>query len=45
MSDPRPERTVRRCPAPLNALHSAHYFAPELGAELAAIGIEDPSAA
>ncbi|MFJ6572789.1 hypothetical protein ACIQNU_35810 [Streptomyces sp. NPDC091292] len=40
-----PERAGRRCHHMLNPLHSAHYFSPDLGRELAGIGIEDPSAA
>ncbi|MCH0567382.1 MULTISPECIES: hypothetical protein [unclassified Streptomyces] len=37
-------RAGRRCHNALNSLHSAHYFAPELGKELGAIGITDPRA-
>ncbi len=45
MTSSLPERAGRRCHNLLNPLHSAHYFAPDLGRELAAVGIEDPSAA
>ncbi|MFF9898185.1 hypothetical protein [Streptomyces longispororuber] len=37
-------RAGRRCHGVLNALHSAHYFAPDLGRELGALGIEHPRA-
>ncbi|GHJ41844.1 hypothetical protein [Streptomyces sp. TS71-3] len=40
-----PERAGRRCHNVVNPLHSTHYFSPDLGHELAALGIEDPSAA
>ncbi|SCK36630.1 hypothetical protein [Streptomyces sp. WMMB 322] len=39
-----PERAARRCHNMLNPLHSAVYFSPALGQELAPYGIEDPSA-
>ncbi|MFI9722609.1 hypothetical protein ACIHFE_23615 [Streptomyces sp. NPDC052396] len=35
-----PPGAGRRCHAFLNPLHSAHYFAPETGKELSALGIE-----
>jgi hypothetical protein len=41
MTSPLPERAGRRCHNVLNPLHSTHYFSPDLGRELAAIGIED----
>ncbi|MCF6525194.1 hypothetical protein [Streptomyces sp. JJ36] len=44
MTTPLPERAGRRCHNVLNPLHSAVYFAPDLGKELAPYGIEDPSA-
>ncbi|MGX1478943.1 UNVERIFIED_CONTAM: hypothetical protein RKD50_007751 [Streptomyces canus] len=37
-------RAGRRCHNPLNALHAAHYFSPDLGRELAAIGVTHPRA-
>ncbi|MEU6534843.1 hypothetical protein [Streptomyces sp. NPDC047000] len=37
-------RAGRRCHNVLNSLHTTHYFAPELGRELAALGITDPRA-
>ncbi|MEW1689169.1 hypothetical protein ACIQOF_15765 [Streptomyces sp. NPDC091265] len=40
-----PPRAGRRCHNAVNPLHSALYFSPDLGKELAGIGIEDPSAA
>ncbi|GGY12676.1 SCO6745 family protein [Streptomyces minutiscleroticus] len=40
-----PERAGRRCHNVLNPLHSAHYFSPDLGRELAAVGIADPRGA
>ncbi|MFF2851118.1 hypothetical protein ACFVT5_33025 [Streptomyces sp. NPDC058001] len=40
-----PERAGRRCHHMLNPLHSTHYFSPDLGRELAGIGIDDASAA
>ncbi|MFF1448071.1 hypothetical protein ACFVYF_07935 [Streptomyces sp. NPDC058274] len=36
-----PERAGRRCHNVLNPLHSTHYFSPDLGRELAAVGIDD----
>ncbi|MFF4349344.1 hypothetical protein [Streptomyces sp. NPDC001530] len=41
MTTPLPERAGRRCHNILNPLHSTHYFSPDLGRELAAVGIED----
>ncbi|WP_159775223.1 SCO6745 family protein [Streptomyces sp. HM190] len=40
-----PERAERRCHHLLNPFHSAHYFSPDLGRELGAVGIGHPSAA
>ncbi|MEC4017473.1 SCO6745 family protein [Streptomyces sp. H27-D2] len=40
-----PARAERRCHNALNPLHSTLYFSPDLGKEMAAIGIADPSAA
>ncbi|MEU6349602.1 hypothetical protein ABZ896_09770 [Streptomyces sp. NPDC047072] len=37
-------RAGRRCHHRLNSLHSAHYFSPDLGTELAAIGVTHPRA-
>ncbi|MGW0948229.1 SCO6745 family protein [Streptomyces sp. NPDC002623] len=37
-------RAGRRCNHPLNSLHATHYFAPELGRELGALGITHPQA-
>ncbi|MFJ3669922.1 hypothetical protein ACIPSE_26030 [Streptomyces sp. NPDC090106] len=37
-------RAGRRCHNVLNSLHATSYFAPELGQEMAAIGITDPRA-
>jgi hypothetical protein len=37
-------RAGRRCQSPLNTLHAAHYFSPELGRELGALGITHPRA-
>ncbi|MFR9800067.1 SCO6745 family protein [Streptomyces sp. MS06] len=37
-------RAGRRCHNALNSLHATHYFAPELGEELGALGITDPRA-
>lgn len=42
---PLPPRAGRRCHNALNPLHSTVYFSPDLGAELGALGIEDPNAA
>ncbi|MEU5839304.1 hypothetical protein ABZ820_37380 [Streptomyces diacarni] len=39
-----PERAGRRCHNALNVLHSALYFSPALGRELAPYGIDDPHA-
>ncbi|MFC4469958.1 hypothetical protein ACFPH6_36605 [Streptomyces xiangluensis] len=38
------ERAGRRCHNVLNPLHSAHYFSPDLGRELAALGVADRDA-
>ncbi|MGD6741982.1 SCO6745 family protein [Streptomyces sp. BH106] len=43
-SDPR-RRAARHCHNVLNPFHSTHYFSPDLGKELAAIGVSDSSAA
>ncbi|MFF6994655.1 hypothetical protein ACFY93_06790 [Streptomyces sp. NPDC008313] len=45
MTTPLPERAGRRCHNVLNSLHSTHYFSPDLGRELAAVGVEDPRGA
>lgn len=45
MTSSLPERAGRRCHNVLNPLHSTHYFSPDLGRELAAVGVEDPAAA
>ncbi|MFG3102452.1 hypothetical protein ACGFZL_18280 [Streptomyces sp. NPDC048182] len=37
-------RAGRRCHNALNTLHSAHYFAPDTGRELGALGVTDPRA-
>ncbi|MET7454141.1 hypothetical protein ABZT03_20090 [Streptomyces sp. NPDC005574] len=37
-------RSGRRCHNALNSLHATHYFAPELGAELGALGVTSPRA-
>lgn len=37
-------RAYRRCHNPLNSLHATHYFSPDLGRELAAIGVTHPRA-
>lgn len=42
--DPR-LRAARRCHNVLNPFHSTHYFSPDLGTELAAVGVTDRSAA
>ncbi|MFI9352416.1 SCO6745 family protein [Streptomyces lydicus] len=39
-----PEQAGRACHNVINPFHSTHYFAPELPAEMAALGIEDRSA-
>ncbi|MFG2312670.1 hypothetical protein ACGFS9_28970 [Streptomyces sp. NPDC048566] len=41
MTTPLPERAGRRCHNVLNPLHSTHYFSPDLGREMAAVGIAD----
>jgi hypothetical protein len=45
MNSTLPPRAGRRCHNVLNPLHSAHYFSPDLSAELAAIGVSDQRAA
>ncbi|WP_329140038.1 SCO6745 family protein [Streptomyces sp. NBC_00670] len=45
MTSSLPERAGRRCHNVLNPLHSTHYFSPDLGRELAAVGVGDPAAA
>lgn len=45
MTSSLPERAGRRCHNRLNPLHSTHYFSPDLGRELATVGIGDPTAA
>ncbi|MHB6910866.1 SCO6745 family protein [Streptomyces sp. DB-54] len=35
-----PERAGRHCHNALNPFHSAHYFAPELGAEMTGLGVD-----
>ncbi|GGZ38409.1 SCO6745 family protein [Streptomyces poonensis] len=45
MTTSLPERAGRRCHNALNPLHSSHYFSPDLGRELAAVGIDDPNGA
>ncbi|MEV3853627.1 hypothetical protein AB0J38_04785 [Streptomyces sp. NPDC050095] len=42
--DPR-LRAARRCHNVLNPFHSTHYFSPDLGKELAAVGVPDRDAA
>ncbi|MFJ7338101.1 hypothetical protein ACIQU3_05915 [Streptomyces sp. NPDC101110] len=37
-------RAGRRCHAVLNPLHATHYFSPDLGRELGAVGLTDPRA-
>ncbi|MFF5251041.1 hypothetical protein ACFY4K_03120 [Streptomyces leeuwenhoekii] len=37
-------RAGRRCHNALNTLHATHYFSPDLGRELGAVGITDPRA-
>lgn len=39
-----PPRAGRRCHNALNPIHSSLYFSPDLGRELGALGIDDPSA-
>ncbi|WP_151482485.1 SCO6745 family protein [Streptomyces albicerus] len=45
MTTALPERAGRRCHNVLNPLHSTHYFSPDLGTELAAVGVTDRNAA
>ncbi|MGD1219103.1 hypothetical protein AB9Q10_11760 [Streptomyces krungchingensis] len=45
MTTPLPERAGRRCHNVLNPLHSTHYFSPDLGREMSAVGVEDGRAA
>ncbi|MGW0567474.1 SCO6745 family protein [Streptomyces tauricus] len=45
MTTALPERAGRRCHNVLNPLHSCQYFSPDLGTELAAVGVTDRSAA
>ncbi|MFJ2260285.1 hypothetical protein ACIOKD_18400 [Streptomyces sp. NPDC087844] len=45
MTTALPERAGRRCHNVLNPLHSCQYFSPELGTELAAVGVTDRDAA
>ncbi|MEW2401946.1 hypothetical protein [Streptomyces sp. NPDC046862] len=40
-----PEQAGRRCHNVLNPFHATHYFSPDLGRELAAVGVEDANAA
>ncbi|MFI2629463.1 hypothetical protein ACH5A2_03575 [Streptomyces collinus] len=37
-------RAGRRCHNVLNSLHATHYFSPDLGRELGAVGVTDPCA-
>ncbi len=37
-------RAARRCHNMLNSLHSTHYFSPDLGRELGALGVSHPRA-
>ncbi|MFF8393246.1 hypothetical protein [Streptomyces sp. NPDC016172] len=37
-------RAGRRCHNVLNSLHATHYFSPDLGRELGAVGVTDPRA-
>ncbi|MCK7622738.1 hypothetical protein MUU72_06415 [Streptomyces sp. RS10V-4] len=39
-----PDKAGRHCQQVLNPFHSAHYFAPELPAEMAALGVQDSRA-
>ncbi|MFJ4964532.1 hypothetical protein ACIP6P_19145 [Streptomyces sp. NPDC088729] len=39
-----PPRAGRRCHNALNPLHSCIFFSPDLGSELAKLGVEDPGA-
>ncbi|MEV0223903.1 hypothetical protein [Streptomyces sp. NPDC050704] len=45
MTTALPERAGRRCHNVLNPLHSTHYFSPDLGEQLAAVGVTDRNAA
>ncbi|WP_028798907.1 SCO6745 family protein [Streptomyces sp. 142MFCol3.1] len=45
MTTSLPERAGRRCHNVLNPLHSTHYFSPDLGREMSAVGVEDSRAA
>jgi hypothetical protein len=45
MTTPLPERAGRRCHNVLNPLHSTHYFSPDLGREMADVGIDDSNGA
>ncbi|MFF2502299.1 hypothetical protein ACFVTY_02720 [Streptomyces sp. NPDC058067] len=44
-ASPSGARAARHCHNVLNPFHSTHYFSPDLGKELAAVGITDRSAA
>ena len=44
-ASPVDPRAARHCHNVLNPFHSTHYFSPDLGKELAAVGIADRSAA
>jgi hypothetical protein len=45
MTTALPERAGRQCHNVLNPLHSTHYFSPDLGEQLAGVGITDRNAA
>lgn len=45
MTSSLPDRAGRRCHGFLNPFHSAHYFSPDLGREMAAVGVKHPQAA
>lgn len=45
MTTPLPERAGRRCHNVLNSIAAMLYFSPDLGRELAAVGIEDSNGA
>ncbi|MFE9764137.1 hypothetical protein ACFYPC_06315 [Streptomyces sp. NPDC005808] len=45
MTTPLPERAGRRCHNVLNSIAATLYFSPDLGRELAAVGIEDSDGA
>ncbi|MGP4047043.1 SCO6745 family protein [Streptomyces sp. 2A115] len=45
MTTALPERAGRRCHNVLNPLHSTHYFSPDLGEQLAGVGVTDRDAA